>query len=129
LSPGERAVHRPDLPFAAIQDTVISWSSDPAGRLTGARSQLNTSRIYLEPFGPRGGTKAGGLAVADDGFSFTTEELFRKAQAAQARHLRDVTPVAGAGIYRSGLQRGLPAFYLWGSVSRLHEYVAAYRRE
>ena len=125
LSADERAVHRPDLPFAAVQDTVISWSSDNTGRLAETRSELNTSLIYLEPFGPRGGTRAGVRVVADNGSSFTAEELFRKAQAAQARHLRDEMPVAGVGIYRSGLQRGLPAFYLWGSVSRLHEDLAA----
>ena len=52
LSADERAVHRPDLPFAAVQDTVISWSSDNTGRLAETRSELNTSLIYLEPFGP-----------------------------------------------------------------------------
>jgi hypothetical protein len=31
----------------------------------------------------------------------------------------------GVGIYRSGLQRGLPEFYLWESVSRFHETIAA----
>jgi hypothetical protein len=129
LSAGERAVHRPDLPYTAVQDTAISWSSDNTGWLTGARSSLNTSRIYLYPFGPRGGIRAGVRLVADNGSSFTTEELFRKAKAAQARHLSKVMPVSGVGIYRSGLQRGLPAFYLWGSVSRLHEYLAAHRRE
>jgi hypothetical protein len=129
LSAGERAVHRPDLPFAAVQDPVISWSSENTARLTGTRSQLNTSRIYLEPFGPRGATKAGVRVVADNGSSFTAEELFRKAQVAQARHLSDVMPVSGVGIYRSGLQRGLPAFYLWGSLSRLHEDLTAHRRQ
>jgi hypothetical protein len=64
LSVGERAVHRPDLPFAAVQDAAISWSSDITGRLTQARSELNTSRIYLFPFGPRGGAKAGVRIVA-----------------------------------------------------------------
>ena len=125
LSADERAVHRPDLPFAAVQDTVISWSSDNTGRLAETRSELNTPRVYLEPSGPRGGTKAGVRVVADDGSSFTAEELFRKTQATQARHFSDEMPVAGVGIYRSGLQRGLPAFYLWGSVSRLHEDLAA----
>jgi hypothetical protein len=129
LSADERAVHRPDLPFAAVQDAAISWSSDNAGRLTEARSELNAARLYLLPFGPGGGTKAGVQVAADNGSSFTAEELFRKAQAAQARHINEAMPVAGVGIYRSGLQRGVPAFYLWGSVSRLHEQVAAHRRQ
>jgi hypothetical protein len=59
LSADERAVHRPDLPFAAVHDAMITWSSAYTGRLTEARSELNTSQIYLLPFGPGGGTKAG----------------------------------------------------------------------
>ena len=125
LSVDERAVHRPDLPFAAVRDATITWSSDHI-RLTGARSELDASPIYLMPFGPGGGTKAGVRVVADNSSSFSTEELLRKAQAAQVGHLSDVIPVAGVGIYRSGLQRGLPAFYLWGSVSRLHEPLPAH---
>jgi hypothetical protein len=126
LSTDEWAVHRPDLPFAAVQDAAITWSSDHVGRLTDDRTDLSASQIYLFPFGPGGGTKAGVRVGADNGSSFTLEELFHKAQAAQARHLGDVIPVAGVGIYRSGLQRGVPAFYLWGSTSRLHEHIAAH---
>jgi hypothetical protein len=102
MSADERVVHRPDLPFAVIQDPAISWSSDNPGRLTESRSELKASPIYLSPFGPSGGTKAGVRVVADNGASFTAEELFRKAQAAQARHVSDVMPTAGVGIYRSG---------------------------
>jgi hypothetical protein len=127
LSAGERALHRPDLPFTAVRDKAITWSSDNTSGLAGARSQLNASRIYLEPFGPGGGTRAGVLVVADNGSSFAAEELFRKAQIAQLRHLGNVMPVPGVGIYRSGLLRGVPAFYLWGSVSKLHEHSTAHR--
>jgi hypothetical protein len=129
LSADEWAVHRPDLPFAAVRDTALTWSSENTGRLAEARSGLDAPRIYLLPFGPGGGTKAGVGVVADNGSSFTAGELFRKAQTVQARHVNDLMPVAGVGIYRSGLQRGLPAFYLWGSVSRLHQPLAADRRQ
>ena len=127
LSDGEQTIHRPDLPFAAIQDAALTWSSDPIGRLAGDRSELSAAQIFVSPFGPGGGTKAGRRIVADNGASFPAEELFRKAQAAQIQHLGTEAPVAGVGIYRSGLQRGLPEFYLWGSVSRLHETLAAHR--
>ena len=66
LSVDERAVHRPDLPFAAVQDTAISWSSDHSGPLSGARSGLDASPIYLLPFGAGGGTKTGLRIVADN---------------------------------------------------------------
>lgn len=126
LTDDERAVHRPDLPFAAVQDAALTWSSDPGGRLNGRRPDLAASPIYLSPFGPGGGTKKAQRVVADNGSSFSAEELFGKAQAVQAPHLGDESPVTGVGIYRSGLQRGLPEFYLWGSVSRLHETLAAH---
>lgn len=129
LLAGELALHRPDLPFTAVRDKAITWSSNNTGVLSRARSQLNTSRIYLEPFVPGGGTRAGVRVVADNASFFTAEELFRKAQIAQARCLGKVMPVSGAGIYRSGLLRGLPAFYLWGSVSKLHEHSTAHRGE
>lgn len=119
LSADERSVHRPDLPFTAVQDAGSTWAGT-AGWPAGARSRLEASTIHLLPFGPGGGTKAGVRVTADNGSSFTAEELFGKAQAAQAKHLGDAVPVTGVGIYRYGLLRGLPAFYLWGAVSRLH---------
>jgi hypothetical protein len=57
----------------------------------------------------------------------TTDELLRKAHAVQAKHLSTVAAVDGVGIYRSGLQRGLPAFYVWGAESRLHQQHATRR--
>jgi hypothetical protein len=128
LSADEQTVHRPDLPFIAAQDMAITWAGNSGG-LTETRSKLKASAVYLLPFGPGGGTKAGVRVTADNGSSFTAEELFGKAQAAQAQHLSDAIPVTGVGIYRSGLQRGLPAFYLWGAVSRVHEHATAHRRQ
>lgn len=127
LTDDERAIHRPDLPFVALQDAAITWSSDPVGRPGVRGAELNAARVYLSPFGPAGGTKTGRRVDADNGSVFSAEELFRKAQAAQAPYLGDELPVTGVGIYRSGLQRGVPEFYLWGSVSRLHETLAAQR--
>jgi hypothetical protein len=109
----------PDLPFTAVRDASLTWSSENPGALE-TQSGLEASAIYLLPFGPRGGTKTGVRVAADNGSSFPTEELFHKAQAVQTAHLGAGMP-AGVGIYRSGLQRGLPAYYLWGSASRLHE--------
>ncbi|WP_247658400.1 hypothetical protein [Micromonospora sp. U56] len=128
LTADELTVHRPDLPFAAVQDVAMTWSSGDAGRVTDATAELSASGVYLLPFGPGGGTKAGVRVAADNGSAFAVGELFRKAQAVQARHLGDVLPGAGVGIYRSGLQRGLPAYYLWGAVSRLHDHLAAHGR-
>jgi hypothetical protein len=120
LSDDERTVHRPDLPFVAVQATDLTWSSGDPARLVAADSRLQVPQLYLLPFGPGGGTKPGIRVSADNGSFFTTDELLRKARAVQAEHLNKATAVDGIGIYRSGLQRGLPAFYLWGAESRLH---------
>lgn len=127
LSADEQTIHRPDLPFAPLQDAAIAWSSDPAERLTKDGSGLSAPAVYLSPFGPGGGTKPQRRVEAVNGSSFSAEELFGAARAVQAAHLGDEPPVTGVGIYRSGLQRGLPEFYLWGSVSRLHETLAAHQ--
>jgi hypothetical protein len=84
---------------------------------------LNASEIYLYPFGPKGGHKAGVRVQADNGTAFTIEELIWKAAAVQAPWIGEVVPVQGVGIYRSGLQRGIPAYYLWGHESRLHSHL------
>lgn len=128
LSTDERTVHRSDLPFVVAQDMAITWASNAVG-LGETRSNLKASAIYLLPFGPGGGTKSGVRVAADNGSSFSAEELFGKAQAVQTQHLGDPILVTGVGIYRSGLQRGLPAFYLWGAVSRVHEQATAHRRQ
>lgn len=119
LSAEERSLHRPDLPFVALHDTTLAWT-ESARRFATDEPPLHASHIYLLPFGPDGGTKAGRRVEADNGSYFTSAELFRKAQAIQTEHVSRVMPTAGVGIYRSGLWRGLPTFYLWGSVSRLH---------
>jgi len=65
--PQERA-HRPDLPFAPVQDGTITWSSDSAGGLTGDRPLLSAPQVYLSPFGPGGGAKAARVACPRRGF-------------------------------------------------------------
>lgn len=131
LTADERAVHRPDLPFAVAQSARLSWpavvSQTPAwaaefraatGRPHGAG--LQAPEVYLCPFGPKGGSKAGVRVRADNGTAFTAEELMRKAATIQAPHVGGGVPVHGVGIYRLGLRRGVPAFYLWGAASRMH---------
>ncbi|GAA2350257.1 hypothetical protein GCM10010170_039680 [Dactylosporangium salmoneum] len=120
LSDDERALHRPDLPFTAVQDPDQHWSASAVTPVQGG-SRLLVTALYLFPFGPAGGTKPGLRVAADNGSFITTNELLRKAHAVQTKHLSTATTVDGVGIYRSGLQRGLPAFYLWGAESRLHQ--------
>ena len=136
LTEAEISLHRPDLPFAAVQCKTLSWPAEAPGSAEAfARSwrsagcpagTLVASEVYLFPFGPKGGERAGVRVKADNGTSFSSDELVWKASVAQAPFIRTGAPVQGVGIYRSGLNRGIPAYYLWGSQSRMHDHIAAW---
>ncbi len=133
LTDDEAAIHRPDLPFALGQCAAISWPSKVPGRAAEFAQDWRAAacpdaatvaapEVYLYPFGPDGGiwAVAGARVQAANGTAFTIEELLFKAAAIQAPLLGDTAPTQGVGIYRDGLHRGLPAYYLWGFQSRLH---------
>ena len=129
LSLAGLALHRPDLPFAIGQNASASWSPDET---TAAAQAWNASdgevviavaQVYLSPFGSQGGHKRAVRVRAENGSSFTTGELIRKAAVVQAPHIKNERPTAGVGVYRSGLIRGIPSYYVWGAESRLHQYV------
>lgn len=139
LSDDEVAMHRPDLPLSFARCAAISWSAEVpesaaqmAGRVRAAGCRdardgatLGASEIYLFPFGPKGGQKAGIRVKADNKAAFTAEEILWKAAVVQAPHIGDEVATHGVGIYRLGLLRGVPGFYLWGNVSQLHSYLAS----
>lgn len=136
LTEAEISLHRPGLPFAAVQCQVLSWPAEAPGSARAfARSwrsaggpeteELGASEVYLFPFGPKGGERAGVRVKADNGTSFSWDELAWKASVVQAPFVRAGASAQGVGIYRSGLNRGVPAYYLWGSQSRLHGQIAS----
>jgi hypothetical protein len=132
-SDAELLVHRPDLPFAFASTTRLEWPTnapDTAEEFPGNAFQfpadgscepqtLDTPKIYLGPFGPKGSCRPGILLEAENGRFFTVEEILWQAAKLQAQFLRDVKATAGVGIYRSGIQRKLPSYYVWGSKSRM----------
>jgi hypothetical protein len=132
-SEDERLVHRPDLPFSFAKDAQLEWRticsaskdefssilSDNNHGIDSADSLLNTPRIYLSPFGPKGSSKPGVLVEADGGISFTAEEILWHASRLQLPHLREGSLTDGVGIHRLGIQRGIPSYYVWGAVSRM----------
>lgn len=131
LTEAEIALHRPDLPFAAMQCQALSWRTEPPlsaeesarGWLASGCPEaepLTAPEVCLQPFGPRGGERTGVRVKADNGTSFSRDELVWKASVVQAPFVRAGAPARGIGIYRSGLNRGIPAYYLWGSQSHLH---------
>ena len=133
LADEEVAIHRPDLPLAAGQCAAISWPSTAPGtaaefaedwRAAGCPdgAMLRAPEVYLYPFGPDGEVwnAAGSRVRAANGGTFTAEELLFEAAAIQAPFISGTAPIRGMGIYRHGLFRGIPSYYLGGSESRLH---------
>jgi len=133
LTADEEALHRPDLPFGAVRRHGLSWPSGKGGMTTFAADfpvdtvAVDAPEIYLSPFGPKGGSQRHVRIGADDRIRFTAGELIREAAHVQAPHLGPDTIVEGVGIYRSGLHRGRPSFYLWGAMSRFESHLAKFR--
>lgn len=134
LTDEEFKFHRPDLPFAIGRCLEMQWAESvaetkqelverlrTAGCLNhGGETRVTASDLYLYPFGPKGGQKKPARVKSDDGVAFTIEELIWKAARAQAEVIDGALPTEGVGIYRAGLQRGVPSYYLWGAESKLH---------
>lgn len=126
LSPLELTVHRPDLPFAFAQRIDLSWyekwnETDISTR--DAVPALQVPEIFLVPFGPRDSSKPPVLVRANDQRSFSVSELLRAAHTVQAPFLGDARITVGVGIYRSGIKKRVPSFYLWGADAK-HEAAA-----
>lgn len=131
-SDAELSVHRPDLPFAFAQFADLEWPMKcpegpeefPNGSISVTKDEsseprLAASRIFLEPFGPKGASKAGVLLEAANGAWFTEKELIWHAARLQSPFLRAAKVTTGIGIYRSGIRRKLPSYYIWGAKSRM----------
>ena len=106
----------------------VTTVSTPGCLDAGEGATFNATEVVLYPFGPNGGQSAGVRVKADNGIAFTTGELLSKAAAVQAPCIGDVMPTRGVGIYRSGLHRGIPSYYLWGSEGRLNSHIASVGR-
>lgn len=129
----EAQLHRPDLPLSFGRCAALNWSEDRPSTIAELAEQLitggcantrQTSKnllavpvVYLCPFGPKGGSKPGTLIHAKDGEAFTAAELLWHAWDLQAPHLREPLLTQGVGLYRSGVQRQKPSYYIWGARS------------
>lgn len=119
LSDKERQVHRPDLPFAVAQRESTSWYDRPwAEDVFGTTPVLAVNAIYLSPFGPRDSAKPPVFIEADNGDWFTELELLTKARELQFPLVGDVRLTEGVGIYRAGIKKRTPSYYIWGARSR-----------
>ena len=131
----ETTVHRPDLPFAFAQCDLLDWYAQrpkSIGQLEqmlsrpsplGTELRLKVPAIYLSPFGPKDSSKPAVLIHAKDGESFTEAEVLWHAWQLQAPHLGERHLTNGVGVYRSGIQKRIPSYYIWGFKSRLESAV------
>jgi hypothetical protein len=85
----------------------------------GPDERLDARSVYLSPFGPKGSPKAGIRIDANDGIGFGVAELLWQAAKIQSQYLRDIKFTSGMGIHRSGIQGGIPSYYIWGAADRM----------
>jgi len=128
----ELAVHRPDLPFSFARFADLEWPTVcpvtseefPDGSFACKNDEhsqpyLDATKIYLQPFGPKGSSKPGFIIEAENSTGFTVAEILWHAARLQSPFLREIRVTTGIGTYRSGIQRKLPSYYIWGSKSRM----------
>jgi hypothetical protein len=125
LTGDEEALHRPDLPFAVVRRPEMTWPAGGAdltafaAAFEAADVAVAAPEVYLHAFGPGGGSGKAVRICADDQTRLSSSELMRKAAELQIPALGSGCAVDGVGVYRQGLHRGRPSFYLWGATSRL----------
>jgi hypothetical protein len=134
LTADEESLHRPDLPFAVVRRPDLAWpTTEPdvtafAAAFSTGTFALTVPEVFLRAFGPGGASKRAVRVSADDKAGFTVADLMRKAARVQMEHLGHRRTVDGVGVYRDGLHRGRPSFYLWGAASRLETHIAEFER-
>jgi hypothetical protein len=132
LTPAEFAVHRPDLPLRLCRVRNLQWTAEryptkqaflegikelsQRRRIDDKQVALAIPAVTLMPFGPKGSAKRGVAVEAQNTVGFSALELLWLAQDLQAPYVKEWDK--GVGLYRSGIQRGLPSYYLWGATDR-----------
>jgi len=132
----EFKIHRPDLPMAFGQYLNIQWHDKAPETIARASELLGVARasetaarpwsldaneVVLLPFSPKGSVKPGTRLSSSNGNVFDEAELLWHAWRLQKPFLRESRVTDGVGLYRSGLERRIPSYYIWGSHSRLEQ--------
>ena len=116
LTVAERAMHRPDLPMRLFQNTSGDWLKPLAEwESIACDYEIEAPRLALIPFGPKGAPLRPVVVEAANGRSLAGMEILAGAHRAQSA---DCPDVEGVGLYRSGVSRGIPSYYLWGAIDR-----------
>lgn len=127
----ELALHRPRLPFSFAQCAGLSWYGPPPSvheveialqarpSLKNHAPLLESTSVYIEPFGPKDGAVPAVQVSSRLPTGFTEAELLLAAWAIQSLHVRAEVRTQGVGLHRSGLRKRVPSYYVWGAQSRL----------
>ncbi len=112
FSEEEQNILRPDLTIRTARIKNASWtdSSFSLPEIDFQMDLIKTEKIWLYPYGPKGGTKRGKIVSAENGECFGTTELISKAQDIQLNV--NSNPSMGIGIYRMGIERQIPSYYI-----------------
>jgi hypothetical protein len=116
LSKQEREKHRPDLPMRLFRSRKADWHK-PLREWPNidADLKIGCERLALIPYGPKGAPLKPVVVKAADGRAFSGAELLAAAHEVQTA---ECTAIEGAGLYRSGISRGIPSYYLWGATDQ-----------
>ena len=112
LTAEECNVFRPDLTIRTCRIENASWS-DADFNLEGFEhnmKSIKSEKIWLYPFGPKGGLKKGELITAKNNKEFTIYELLESAKRIQQSVYLNESD--GIGVYRLGIQKQLPSYYI-----------------
>lgn len=122
LTKTEFDIFRPDLTIRTCRIKDLSWADELLAserKLAEYMSKnysthdfpiIQTEKIWLYPCGPKGGFKKGEIIKAKDNGGFSTIELLVNASRIQREVNNNQTN--GIGIYRIGIQRQIPSYYI-----------------
>lgn len=110
----EKKTFRPDITIRTCRIKNLSWTEQNLlDKIKESRSNfqlIKTNKIWLYPFGSKGGLKKGELIEAKNKNEFSANELFINASRLQKEVNKNQTN--GIGIYRIGIQKQIPSYYI-----------------
>jgi len=113
LTETEQNCLRPDLPMRFGRTKEVNWNEFNSSGIKKLKSlysdqKINIESIILVPYGPKGGAKRG--VKIENKNAFTVLEIIEKAKKIQEEV--NENPSNGIGIYRCGIQKGIPSYYI-----------------
>ena len=119
LSEEELNCFRPDLPMRFGRTRNVDWKKIAENGIEClpaeiAKQEIDSNKIMLVPFGPKGGTKKS--ALVDGKTNLTVLEIVKFASKIQK-------PIEGQenkgiGFFRFGSEKGLPSYYIGNYIDK-----------